>query len=65
MSSNIEMECDNDSRYEIDIPIYNVESDEEINDEPSDELLRMIEEKQRMLGPYEELTETINLGLQI
>ncbi|XP_022158764.1 uncharacterized protein LOC111025231 [Momordica charantia] len=62
-SNNTEIECDNDSKYELDTPIYNIESDEEKNDEPSAELLRMLEEE-KMLGPHEELTETINLGSQ-
>ncbi|TYK04059.1 uncharacterized protein E5676_scaffold3019G00010 [Cucumis melo var. makuwa] len=52
----------------FDASIYTMESDKESDDEDdmgiSSELLRMVEEEDEVLGPYQELVEAINLGSQ-
>ena len=52
----------------LDILIYTINSDKESDDERtvgiSSELLTMVEGKNKVLGPHQELVEVINLGSQ-
>ena len=55
----------NFSSYNFDNPINHADEDDEVDEqEPSQELLRLVEQEARTIKPHEEATEIINLGTE-